>query len=62
MNRIARVLYQRRTEVLIYLVMLWVALAVLTRNPAEALVLTVYISPIALLVYFVVIVYLIGVK
>jgi hypothetical protein len=50
MRRIARIAYQRRYEVLTFLCIIWVLLAIITRNPAEALVLVVYTAPLTLMI------------
>jgi hypothetical protein len=54
MRRIARIAYQRRYEVLTFLGIIWVLLAIITRNPAEALVLVIFTAPITLTVLVVI--------
>jgi hypothetical protein len=60
MRRAFQIFYQKRWEILIFLVVIYVLMAILTRNPDEALVLTVLTAPITLGVFLIVVLLGIG--
>jgi hypothetical protein len=60
MRRIARIVYQRRWEILTFLGVIWVLLFAITRNLGESLVITIYTAPITLLVFIVIVGWLYG--
>jgi hypothetical protein len=60
MRRVFQIVYQKRREVLTFLGIIWVLMSVLTRNPGEALILTVLTAPITLGVFLIVVLLGIG--
>jgi hypothetical protein len=60
MRRVFQIMYQKRWTVLTYLGIIWILMSILTRNPDEALVLTIYTAPITLVVFLIIVLLGIG--
>lgn len=48
MGRLYDLMYMKRMEILTFLCVVWIGMSIMTRNPAEALILTILTAPITL--------------